>query len=120
MRKRADCETASGELVLYGKVPWGVEFDIARNVKNETIAIATEACGLGLRFRCSNRNQLCQPECVERSVCVEAIATSKVSAQVFTGEAILKGRLLQSELRVGTARSARRPGITPNVKVCVR
>ena len=79
-RKRADCETASGELVLFGKVPWGVEFDIARNVKNETIAIATEACGLGLRFRCSNRNKLCQPECVERSVRVEATAIREIGA----------------------------------------
>ena len=93
-RKRADGETASGELLLYGKVPWGVEFDSARNVKNKTIAIATEACGLGLRSRCSNRNKLSEPECVERSVRVEAIATRKVSAQVCTGEAILKGRLL--------------------------
>ena len=74
-RKRADCETASGELLLYGKVPWGVEFDSARNVKNKTIAIATEACGLGSRSRCSNRNKLSQLGCVERSVRVEAIAT---------------------------------------------
>ena len=66
-RKRADCETASGELVLYDKMLWGVEFDRARNVKNKTIAIATEACGLGLRSRCSNRNKLSQPGCVERS-----------------------------------------------------
>ena len=93
-RQRADCETASGELVLYSKVPWGVEFDRARNVKNKTIAIATEACGLGLSFRCSNRNKPCQPGCVERSVRVEAIATRKFGAQVCTEEAILKCRLL--------------------------
>ena len=118
-RKRADCETASGELVLYGKVPCGVEFDSTRNVKNKTSAIATEVCGFGLRSRCSNRNKLSQPGCVERSVRVVAIATRKVSAQVCTGEAILKARLLSSELRVGTARRACRPAIIPNVKVCV-
>ena len=51
VRKRADCETASGELVLYDKMLWGVEFDRARNVKNKTIAIATEACKLRLNVR---------------------------------------------------------------------
>ena len=80
--KRADCERASGELVLYGKVPWGAEFNWAWNVKNKTIAIATEACGLGLSSRCSNRNKPCQLRCVERSVHVEAIATREVGARV--------------------------------------
>ena len=74
-RKRADREIASGELVLYDKVLWGFGFDGARNVKNKKIAIATGACGLGSRSRCSNRNKLSQLGCVERSVRVEAIAT---------------------------------------------
>ena len=118
-RKRADCETASGELVLYDKMLWGVEFDRARNVKNKTIAIATEACGLGLRSRCSNWNKMHRQFCVECPIRVEAIAIRKVSAQVCTGEAILKGRLLSPELRVGTARCACRPAIIQNVKVGV-
>ena len=44
MRKRADYETASGELVLYGKVLCALAFDRVRSVINGTIAIATKTC----------------------------------------------------------------------------
>ena len=43
-RETANCETASVELVLYSKVPWGLAFDRVRSVINRTIAIATEMC----------------------------------------------------------------------------
>ena len=43
-RETADCKTASGQLVLYGKVLWGLAFDRVRSVINRTIAIATEMC----------------------------------------------------------------------------
>ena len=43
-RETADCKTASGQLVLYGKVLWGLVFDRVRSVINGTIAIATKTC----------------------------------------------------------------------------
>ena len=47
-RETANCKTASGELVLYGEVPWGLAIDSVRSVRNETIAIAIETCTLKL------------------------------------------------------------------------
>ena len=44
----ANCETASVQLVLYGKVLWGLAFDRVRSVGNETIAITTKMCGFKL------------------------------------------------------------------------
>ena len=41
-RETANCKTASGQLVLYGKVLWGLAFDRVRSVINGTIAIATK------------------------------------------------------------------------------
>ena len=92
------------------KVPWGVEFDSDRSVKNQLITIATEVCGLGLRCRCSNRNKLSQLGCVERPVRVEAIATREVGARAH-------GRSDTEELL--SAMWAPRAAIVPNVKVCV-
>ena len=47
-RETANCETASGQLVLYGKVLWGLAFDRVRSVINGTIVIATKTCGFKL------------------------------------------------------------------------
>ena len=50
-REMANCETASVQLVLYGKVLWGLAFDRVRSVLNGTIAIATKTCGFKLEVR---------------------------------------------------------------------
>ena len=47
----SDCDTASPELALYGRVPGEAQSDSVRSVKNETIPIATEACKLRLDVR---------------------------------------------------------------------
>ena len=52
-REKANCDTASPELVLYGRVSSGAQSDSVRSVKNETAAIATEACKLRLNVWCA-------------------------------------------------------------------
>ena len=82
------------------------------------VRLRPRCVGLGLRFRCLNRNKIYQPVCVERSVRVDTAVAREVGTRVH-GRSDAKGPLNVTRAQTWNGKTWLRETITHNVKVCV-